>query len=379
MTAAAGIVFLVVGLLIGAAAAWLVARAEVRVAREELSAERAERRTEATTGIKQIADELSSHLQTVATSIADLDKQRTAGDASLRATLTTLQESDKELRAALLTTATETARLTTALRDNRVRGRWGELSLRRIIELSGMVEHCDFTEQPTIEGKRPDAVIMLPDGMRIPIDAKTPLADYYAALESTDPAETARLLQANASALRAKVREVARRDYAAANEVRFAILYVPLESVLSAALSVDPKILEDALAEGVHIASPVTLIATLRAFAYGWSQHDRQRNAEAILQQSRKLVERLGVFGRSFAQVGNALETAVRRWNDAVGSFEGRLSVTAREIAQLSGETLEQPEPKPVESAVRPLVKVETLELELALPEAPGAEVAARS
>lgn len=372
MTATSGIVFLLVGLLIGAAAAWFVARAEVRVAREELSAERAERRSEATTGIKQIADELSSHLQTVATSISELDKQRAVGDASLRTTLATLQESDKELRAALLTTATETARLTTALRDNRVRGRWGELSLRRIVELSGMVEHCDFTEQTTIDGKRPDAIVMLPDGMRIPIDAKTPLADYYAALEATDPTEITRLLEANAAALRAKVREIARRDYAAANEARFAILYVPLESVLSAALSVDSKILEDALAEGIHIASPVTLIATLRAFAYGWSQHDRQRNAESILQQSRKLVERLGVFGRSFAQVGNALETAVRRWNEAVGSFEGRLSVTAREIAQLSGETLEQPEPKPVESAVRPLVKVETLELQLGLAEEAG-------
>jgi DNA recombination protein RmuC len=376
MTATAGIVFLLVGLLVGAAAAWLVTRAEVRVAREELAAERAERRSDTTGGIKQIADELSSHLHTVATSIAELDKQRAAGDASLRTTLATLQESDKELRAALLTTATETARLTTALRDNRVRGRWGELSLRRIVELSGMVEHCDFSEQPTIDGKRPDALIMLPDGMRIPIDAKTPLGDYYAALEATDPAEITRLLEANAAALRAKVREIARRDYAGANEARFAIMYVPLESVLSAALSVDPKILEDALAEGVHITSPVTLIAALRAFAYGWSQHDRQRNAEAILQQSRKLVERLGIFGRAFANVGNALETTVRRWNDAVGSFEGRLSVTAREIAQLSGETLDQPEPKPVESAVRPLVKVETLELELGLPEA---EVAATS
>jgi DNA recombination protein RmuC len=376
MTATADIVFLLVGLLIGAAAAWLVTRAEVRVAREELAAERAERRSDATGEIKQIADELGSRLHAVATSIAELDKQRAAGDASLRTTLATLQESDRELRAALLATATETARLTTALRDNRVRGRWGELSLRRIVELSGMVEHCDFSEQPTIDGKRPDAVIMLPDGMRIPIDAKAPLGDYYAALEATDPAEVTRLLEANAAALRANVREIARRDYAAANEARFAILYVPLESVLSAALSVDPKILEDALAEGVHITSPVTLIAALRAFAYGWSQHDRQRNAEAILQQSRKLVERLGIFGRAFAHVGNALETTVRRWNDAVGSFEGRLSVTAREIAQLSGEVLDEPEPKPVESAVRPLVKVETLELELGSPEA---QVAATS
>src|SRR5579875_2058402 len=223
MTATAGIVFLLVGLLIGAAAAWLVTRAEVRVAREELAAERAERRSDATGGIKQIADELGSRLHAVATSIAELDKQRAAGDASLRTTLATLQESDRELRAALLATATETARLTTALRDNRVRGRWGELSLRRIVELSGMVEHCDFSEQPT-----------------------------------TDPAEVTRLLEANAAALRAKVREIARRDYAAANEARFAILYVPMESVLSAALSVDPKILEDALAEGVHITSPVT-------------------------------------------------------------------------------------------------------------------------
>ncbi len=98
----------------------------------------------------------------------------------------------------------------------------------------------------------------------------------------------------------------------------------------------------------------MTLIATLRAFAYGWSLHKQQRNAEEILTHSRKLVERLGIFGRTFAQVGNALEMTVKRWNEAVGSFEGRLAVTAREIAQLSGETAEQTEPKPVESAVRP-------------------------
>ena len=362
MTANIGVVvldiaLLVIGLVIGAAAAWIVARAEARVAREELAAERAERRSEATAGIKNIADELATQLAGVQKSIADLDKQRAAGDASLHTTLATLQESDKELRAALLATASETAKLTTALRDNRVRGRWGELSLRRIIELSGMVEHCDFVEQPTLDGKRPDAIVMLPDGMRIPIDAKTPLGDYYAALEAHDPAEVKRLLEASAAALRAKVREVARRDYAAAGEARFTIVYVPLESVLSAALSVDPSMLEDALCEGVHIASPVTLIAALRAFAVGWSMHDRQRNADEIVEQSRKLVERLGVFGRAFAQVGSALETAVRRWNEAVGSFEGRLSVTAREIAQLSGESLDQPEPKLVESAVRPLIK----------------------
>ena len=363
------VAFLAIGLSIGAAAAWIVARAEVRIAREALAAERAQRRSEETAGIKHIADDLSSHLDAVAKSVAELEKQRAAGDASLHTTLATLRESDRELRAALLASSTETAKLTTALRDNRVRGRWGELSLRRIIELSGMVEHCDFAEQPTQDGKRPDAVIMLPDGMRIPIDAKTPLEDYYASLETQDPAEAKRLQAANAAAIRAKVREVARRDYSAGSDARFTILFVPLESVLSAAVSVDPAILEDALAQGVHIASPVTLIAALRAFAYGWSLYSQQRNAEAILDQSRIHVERLGIFGRAFAQVGNALETTVRRWNEAVGSFEGRLSVTAREIAQLSGETLEQPEPKPVESAVRPVLKVETLELALGEPE----------
>lgn len=363
MTLVWGLIFLVVGLAIGAVAAWITTRAEVRVAREELAAERAERRSEATAGIGRIAADLSTHLDTVKTQIGDLEKQRAAGEASLKTTLQVLHSSDQELRAALMTATGETARLTTALKDNRVRGRWGELSLRRIIELSGMVEHCDFTEQKTVDGKRPDAIVHLPDNMTIPIDAKAPLDDYYKALEATDPAETKRLLEANAGALRVKVREVARRDYSASSDARFTIVYIPLESVLSAALSVDPKILEDALCEGVHIASPMTLIATLRAFAYGWSLHKQQRNAEDILTHSRKLVERLGIFGRSFAQVGNALEMTVKRWNEAVGSFEGRLAVTAREIAQLSGETAEQVDPKPVESAVRPVVKTETLEL----------------
>jgi len=363
MTLVWGLIFLIVGLAIGAVAAWITTRAEVRVAREELAAERAERRTEATAGIGRIADDLSTHLEIVKKQIGDLEKQRAAGDASLKTTLEGLHSSDQELRTALVAATGETARLTTALRDNRVRGRWGELSLRRIVELSGMVEHCDFSEQKTVDGKRPDAIVHLPDNMTIPIDAKAPLEDYYKALESSDPAETKRLLEANAGALRAKVREVARRDYAASSDARFTIVFIPLESVLSAALSVDPSILEDALREGVHIASPMTLIATLRAFAYGWSLHKQQRNAEDILSHSRKLVERLGTFGRTFAQVGNALEMTVKRWNEAVGSFDGRLSVTAREIAQLSGETIDQTEPKPVESAVRPVMKIETLEL----------------
>jgi DNA recombination protein RmuC len=358
-----GIAFLVVGLALGAAAAWLVCRADIRATREALAAERAERRSEAAAGIERIASGLTRHLEAVEKSIADLERQRAAGDASLRTTLEVLQQSDRELRAALVAAASETARLTTALRDNRVRGRWGELSLRRIVELAGMVEHCDFTEQTALGGKRPDAIVHLPDRMQIPIDAKAPLADYYAALEAQDPAEVKRLFEANAAALRAKVREVAKRDYAGRSDAGFAIVYVPLESVLSAALSVDPSILEDALAEGVHIASPMTLIAALRAFAYGWSLHKQQRNAEDILVHSRKLVERLGIFGRAFAQVGSALETAVKRWNDAVGSFEGRLAVTAREIAQLSGEAIDHGDPKPVDSAVRPLLKAETLEL----------------
>src|SRR5579872_360260 len=196
MTLLFGIAFLVVGLVVGAAAAWIVARSEVRVAREALAAERAERRSEATAGIQSIAADLTTHLATVEQSIVDLERQRSAGDASLRTTLDTLRASDQELRTSLTAAAGETARLSTALRDNRVRGRWGELSLRRIVELAGMVEHCDFTEQRVVDGKRPDAVIHLPEGMNIPIDAKTPLADYYAALEAEDPAEVKRLLEA---------------------------------------------------------------------------------------------------------------------------------------------------------------------------------------
>ena len=382
MTVGFELALLALGVAVGAACAWAAARiasrAEIAAQQlrsagleAELRAERAERRTEATAGIGKIAGDLSVHLESVERSLSDLEKHRAAGDASLHATLSTLQRSDEELRTALLATATETAKLSTALRDNRVRGRWGELSLRRIVELAGMVEHCDFEEQPTVDGKRPDAIVHLPDAMTIPIDAKTPLNDYLAALEASDPDEAARLLQANAQSLRAKVREVARREYGASSKARFAIVYVPLESVLAAALSVDPDILEDALQQGIHIASPMTLVAALRAFAYGWTLHKQQLNAEAILVESRKLVERLGIFGRAFANVGNALETTVKRWNEAVGSFDGRLSVTAREIASLSGETIEQPAPEPIETAVRPVVKIEMLELNLQPDETP--------
>ncbi len=242
--------------------------------------------------------------------------------------------------------------LSSALRDNRQRGRWGEVSLRNIAEMAGLVENVDFTEQATIEAEegnrlRPDMVVRLPGGRSVPIDAKVPMNAY---LDSLDPAlsdgERAARRSAHAQALRNHVKTLASRDYANAlgEGVEITVLFVPLESGLIAALEADPNIYPEALEKRVIITTASTLLCLLRTCAMQWQQAKLNENARKIGETAKELLERIQKFAEHFEKVGKGLNDASKSYNAAVGSYNTRLLPSARNTAELAGELSLTPE-----------------------------------
>ena len=236
----------------------------------------------------------------------------------------------------------ETGNLVAALRRPEVRGGWGEQQLRRLVELAGMIEHCDFDEQVGLvdaDGarQRPDLVVHLPNRRKVIVDAKVPLDAYLDALGSEDERGRDAHLRRHAAQLAGHVAELARRAYPSglADAVDFVVAFVPRDPMLAAAFEHDPELFDRAIASNVIIATPTTLIALLRAVAFGWQQEDLARNAREIAAAGRTLHERLGTLGRHLAQVGARLRSAVEAYNDLVGSFERRVLPAARRFDHL--------------------------------------------
>jgi DNA recombination protein RmuC len=242
----------------------------------------------------------------------------------------------------------ETRNLVTALRRPEVRGRWGELTLRRLVELAGLTEHCDFTEQLQVVGEegalRPDLVVHMPDERDLVIDAKTPLDAYLAALDAATEEERTQALKRHAQQVETRVRELAAKSYWTQFErsPEFAVLFLPGDQFLSAALAERPELLEIALGQSVIIATPSTLIALLKAVAYGWRQSRVAHNAAQIRDLGQELYRRLSTFNGHLGRMGQRLATAVEAYNAAVGSLERQVLPQARRFSDL-GVTADAP------------------------------------
>ena len=247
----------------------------------------------------------------------------------------------------------ETRSLSTALRRPQVRGRWGELHLRRAVELAGLVDRCDFTEQVLLEeGRlRPDLVVHLAGGRQLVVDAKVPLDAHLDATSAEDEAERRHHLDRHAGQLRAHVDLLSSKAYwrALPESPEFVVLFVPAESFLAAALEADPALIEYAAARQVVLATPTTLIALLRTVAHGWAHQTLAEEAREVHRLGRELHQRLGTFGGHLDALGRSLNASVTRYNQAVGSLESRVLVTARRFDELGVTTDELPAPRPVE------------------------------
>jgi len=303
--------------------------------------------------IAQLIAPLRSALERSEAQVQALERERREAFASLRTQIETLAGGQAQLQR-------ETRNLVTALRRPEVRGRWGELTLRRLVELAGLSEHCDFTEQLQVVGDegalRPDLVVHMPDARELVIDAKTPLEAYLTALDAATEEERAAALKRHAQQVETRVRELASRSYWAQFErsPEFAVLFLPGDQFLSAALAERPELLENALGQSVIIATPSTLIALLKAVAYGWRQSVVAQNAAQIRDLGQELYRRLSTFNGHLGRMGQRLAAAVEAYNAAVGSLERQVLPQARRFGDL-GVTAEAPlaPPEPIGQLVR--------------------------
>lgn len=288
--------------------------------------------------------------------LAGIEKERHGHYAALTQQLRQVSTDHARLQ-------TETASLVRALRSAPSRGRWGELQLRRVVELAGMLEHCDFAEQETLGGVerrlRPDLVVRLPGGKRIVVDAKAPLEAYLDAHESADDAARETKLKDHARQVRQHVVSLSGKAYWSALDESpdFVVMFLPGEPFFAAALQYDPTLVEYAAGERVVVASPTTLIALLRAVHYGWQQERIAEEAQQISALGRELHERLATMGRHFEKVGGHLDKAVGAYNEAVASLETRVLVQARRFKELgaAGSGSEIGELAPIERGTRKL------------------------
>jgi DNA recombination protein RmuC len=309
--------------------------------REQTEAEGALREREA--AIAQLVLPLRASLERTEAQVQALERERREAFAALRTQIEALSGGQAQL-------SRETRNLATALRRPEVRGRWGELSLRRIVELAGLTEHCDFTEQLRVTGPdgvlRPDLVVHMPEERELVIDAKTPLDAYLAALEAASEEERAVALRRHAQQVEARVRELASKSYWSQFErsPEFAVLFLPGDQFLSAALGERPELLENALGQRVIISTPSTLIALLKTVAYGWRQSEVTHNAALIRDLGQELYQRLSTFEGHLGRIGQRLNSAVEAYNAAAGSLERYVNPQARRFTEL-GVTSDAPLP----------------------------------
>lgn len=372
MDTVAGLTFVAVGALAGALIAWLVTRrigqadlARVRseaeahtraseaVLREQLARHEAEAALTARHGnVAELLAPMRETLTRYDEALAHLGRAQAQVAGQIGERLDAVVSSGEQLRR-------ETQQLSQALRAPTVRGQWGELQLRRVCELAGMLAYCDFEPQVTVRHEdgalRPDLVVRLPGARRLVVDAKAPLSAYLEASAATDERTRAARLAEHATQVKSHAQKLGAKRYWAQfdDAPDFVVLFLPGEAFFAAALEADPTLLESALGDRVLLATPTTLIALLKAAAYGWRQERVAEEAEQVALLGRELHERLAVFDEQLVEVGKGLQRAVTSYNHAVGSLESRVMVTARKLGERSGVDRALPEVAPLDATLR--------------------------
>jgi len=307
--------------------------------------------------VEHLVAPIKESLGKVDEQIRQIETRRSEAYGSLSQQVQSLISTQEQLRS-------ETGNLVKALRAPSVRGRWGEIQLKRVVEVAGMTSYCDFSEQETIhsnEGRlRPDLIVKLPGGKRIIVDAKTPLEAYLRAIETTDDDSRRAQLQTHARQVRDHMAKLGSKSYWAQFESspEFVVMFLPGETFFSAALEQDPALIEEGVGMQVIPASPTTLIALLRAVAYGWRQEKLARNAQEISALGKEMHERLRTLAAHMESVGRNLDRAVESYNKAIGTLESRVLVSARKFGELGA---------PVTDAIQELEPIETTSRTLAL------------
>jgi DNA recombination protein RmuC len=305
--------------------------------------------------INELVKPLKESLEKVDGRIGELEKTRAGAYSELREQVKVLAQSHLQLQS-------ETGNLVKALRAPHVRGRWGEIQLRRVVELAGMLQYCDFVEQETVNGDdcrlRPDLIVHLPGKRTIVVDSKVPFDAFYESISTNDEQIRAAKLKDHARLVRTHIQSLSRKSYweAVQPTPEFVLLFLPSETFYSAALENDPKLIEDGVAQNVIIATPTTLIALLKAISYGWRQEQMADNAQEVSDLAKTLYDRVRVFTDHFSDIGRNLDRALDAYNKGVRSLETRVLVTARRFKErgaLAGEEIEILEP--VDKAARAL------------------------
>ena len=341
----------------------------LQLARESLGREQAIAQgtlKEREVAIAQLVEPLRSALEKTEMQVQALERERRDAFTTLRVQIEGLAGGHAQLQR-------ETRNLVTALRRPEVRGRWGEMTLRRVVELAGLSQHCDFSEQLSVVSDermmRPDLVVHMPDSRDLVVDVKTPLDAYLEAIEAQTESEKQAAMKRHAQQVEARVRQLGSKAYWAQFEhsPEFAVLFLPGDQFFAAALVERPDLIDTAISQSVIIATPSTLIALLKTVALGWRQSAVAQNAAEIRELGQDLYKRLGTFGTHLQRVGQRLNSAVEAYNSSVGSLERQVLPKARRFTEL-GVTASEPLPElePIEQLAR---KSGPLDLESADPD----------
>jgi DNA recombination protein RmuC len=303
--------------------------------------------------VEALVKPIRESLDEVDNKIAEIEKTRAGAYGALGEQLKALGLAQVQLQ-------TEASRLSTALRSTTYAGSWGELQLRRVVEMADMVSYCDFSEQESSGGLRADLVVRLPGGRRLVVDAKAPIESFRAAHEATDETIRAARLAEHAAKVRGHIDALGAKNYWEQFQPapEFVVLFLPGDHFLTAALQADNLLLDRALSRRVLLATPTTLIALLKAAAYGWRQEAISKNADEISALGRALYDRVANFADTLDKVGRGLDTATKAFNSAVGTFEGMLLPGARKLAELGAKgTKDLATPDVIDTATREVVK----------------------